>query len=142
MRPFCYLLVVLALLPAASLFAQKNPKENADVFVTLTMSGYGTVNQFGVRVVENGKWDWSTNSGTSVCDGAWSITNTTGWSAGGNCSARLTPGKAYQLGLWGDWRYGEAKISAPAGYQVYLNGLPVQTVRTPGDHLGAYALDL
>jgi RHS repeat-associated protein len=125
--------------PAATAWAQKKPKENAQVLTTMRLAGYKVLTNFSMRVVQAGQWNWQNNTGTSEFNGTWSTQTTTGWSYSPTVALRLTPGVAYEIGTGGTWNFGDVKVSAPPGYQVYLNDRPIDTYRNATDYAGGSA---
>lgn len=140
-------LLALAMLWAefstAALYAQKKPKENAEVLVALRVAAFNATDTFMARFVVAGKWSWGNNQsipqGTySPMDrGPWSPQTSSGWSQGAVATVPLTPNVAYEFAISGTWSYGEIKLSAPAGYQIYINDVPGGIYRTP-DFAGGF----
>jgi RHS repeat-associated protein len=117
-----------ALALALPVFAQKKPKENAKVLVSMRAAGYGVIGgqSLGVQL-------WEVGASPQVDTYASGMGHDQ-WVYSAPIQTLMTPGKHYQMRIGsGCWRYGEIFFSPPPGYSIRVNDKPLRSLRTPVD---------
>ena len=120
-----YLWLAAILCAPLSAFAQKKPKENAEILLTIRAAAVDapSASTVNLQIREPSSYD--------ELDQSWSGIGS-GISQSGVYTVKLKPNRRYSALMYGSagWSYGEIKISAPAGYTVYINDKPRDTYRS------------
>ncbi|HEU5078918.1 MAG TPA: RHS repeat-associated core domain-containing protein [Opitutaceae bacterium] len=118
--------VFIGILTLASICsAQKKPKENAQVVVSVQAAGYGMASN-AIMYFNLGE-----TPTTRIIDRAIPSAGASVWTQESPYQVLMTPGHLYQMNIGsGAWRYGEVKFSVPVGYHTLINDRPLGSMRT------------